>query len=77
MDSTKLSLTDKYYVITRKEYDSQTGVTKFFLTPHDASSYTLNPEKHLDGLMDDVRGRLGDIESRMERLKRYTDKWSA
>jgi hypothetical protein len=76
VDSTKLGLTDAYYIVTRKVYDSRTGVTTFHLTPREGTSYTLNPEPHIDNLMGDLTRRIGHLESTVERGSRYTDRWS-
>lgn len=76
INSTKLGITNIYYVVTRKEYDSRTAVTQFFLTPREGTSNTLNPRRHLDNLMDDIKGRISSLESGVERVSRYTETWS-
>lgn len=76
INSTKLGITNIYYVVTRKEYDSRSGVTQFFLTPREGTSNTLNPRRHLDNLMDDIKVRISSLESGVERVSRYTETWS-
>ena len=73
VNSSKLGLTNIKYVVTRKEYDSRRATTTFFLTPRQDA---LNMQRHLDGLLRDVDGRIANLETRVERDRRYTDVWA-
>lgn len=73
VNSTKLALANQKYIVTRKEYDSRTAVTTIYLTPRQDA---LNIMKTLDMYGKDFTGRLGTLEQRVERGRRYTDLWS-
>ena len=72
VNSTKLALANQKYVVTRKEYDSRTATSRFFLTPRQDS---LNLAPHISNLFRDVRDRIHRLETGFERPKRYTVKW--
>ena len=78
--STKLGIADEnpgpYYVVTRKEYDSRTAITTFYLTPREGTSYTLNTERTLDNFGWDVVNRVAALERSAEQSTRYTQSWS-